>query len=105
VLEELKGQPAIDLDALKAEAIVGGRPIEVGREAPPQESPPPRRKSRSEMTPAELMAEWEAVDARIRAGEDVGEDLARWHRMFQEHPIFKAERRRRDDGDFRMAAG
>lgn len=47
-------------------------------------------RSRRDMAPAELIAEWQAIDARIAGGEEVSSDDAYWHGSFQRHPIFRA---------------
>ena len=119
VREELRG-PA--LDAPPENSIVLGARIvtqEVAqaegralleRDAQPVEARRPLR--RSERSVAENMAEWDALDARIRAGEAVGEDEAYWHESFQRHPSWRAEMKRReahgrggDDAERRRAAG
>ncbi|MBW7901223.1 MAG: Mu transposase C-terminal domain-containing protein [Rhodocyclaceae bacterium] len=51
-------------------------------------SPTPR--SRREMSNDELLAAWQAIDARIAAGEAVSDDDAYWHGSFQRHPIWRA---------------
>lgn len=106
VLEELKGQPVIDLEAMRARPMIGGRPLEIGKQASEKADKQPKKpRCRSEMKPEEVMAEWDAIDARIRGGETVSEADARWHEMFQGHPIWKAEMKRRGKPlDFNEAA-
>lgn len=62
---------------------------------PERPATPSAKPLRSQRTAAENMAEWDAVDARVRAGEAVDEDAAYWHGTFQRHPQWVAEMKRR----------
>lgn len=47
-------------------------------------------RNRREMSNEDLIAEWQAIDARIAGSEEVSGDDAFWHGSFQRHPIFRA---------------
>lgn len=70
---------------------------------------PVRVASRSARPIAEVVDEWLVLDARIAAGEDVGEDDAYWHGSVQKSPAWRAEMKRRESDDLdaegRRAAG
>lgn len=72
--EQLQATPAT-LDEMPAVAA------EIVQSAP---------RSRRDMAPAELIAEWQAIDALIAGGEEVSGDDTFWHGSFQRHPIFRA---------------
>lgn len=70
---------------------------------------PVRVASRSARPIAEVVDEWLVLDARIAAGEDVGDDDAYWHGSVQKSPAWRAEMKRRESDDLdaegRRAAG
>lgn len=113
IREELRG-PA--LEAPKANEIVIAGPairieeaVSVGRrlDAAPAATETPAQ-PRSARPISDVVDEWIALDARIAAGEDVGEDDAYWHGSVQRNPAWRAEMKRRRaeaDAEGRRAAG
>lgn len=101
ILAELHGGQALPAPAA-AQIVIGGRIVareavlarreavtatEEVTEIPaglPRIEPAKPAKTRSEMSAAEIYAEWCAVDARIRAGEDVAETERNFHRRWPE---------------------
>ena len=96
IREELRG-PALDAPAWQPIPTVMPQPE------------PVRVASRSARPIAEVVDEWLVLDARIAAGEDVGEDDAYWHGSVQKSPAWRAEMKRREsediDAEGRRAAG
>lgn len=110
ILEELHGGPALAAPKA-AQVVIGGRVIEhdaisslpAKAETPaPQAIPAPigeRRQRaeeivktvpRSERPAADNYAEWQALDARLQAGETLAEADARWHRSYPNSAQYKA---------------
>lgn len=108
ILEELHGAPAIAAPA-SSQIVLGGRVIDADALAAVSfesteicipatenrrlvtENRPAVPVSRSERTPAENYADWCALDARLKAGDTLGEDDARWHRMYPASAQYRAE--------------
>lgn len=57
-------------------------------EAKPEEAP--KTRSRGDLPPQEVMAEWHGINTRLLAGEMVSEGEANWHSAFQRHSIFRS---------------
>lgn len=104
IREELHGAPALAVP--EGHIVLGTRIVATeiaqaeGRallERDARPASPARPARRSERSVAENMAEWDALDARILAGEHVDEDQAYWHESFQRHPSWRAEMKRRED--------
>lgn len=49
----------------------------------------PEPKDRSQMLPEDNYADWQEIDARILAGEEVGEEDAYWHESYQRTPQYR----------------
>lgn len=115
ILEELHGSPAITAPTAD-QIVLGGRvldmadlsvisqPVEIQQPQAIQkrndEIQKPTEKvvtplSRSERPASENFAEWEALNARILAGEGVSEADARWHRSYQNSAQYRAEAKRK----------
>lgn len=112
IREELRG-PA--LEAPKENEIVIGGPamriddaVALGRElidapaatpkvavATPDVAPKTAPLPRSARPIAEVVDEWQALDARIAAGAAVDDDDAYWHGSVQKNPAWRAEMKRR----------
>lgn len=108
ILEELHGAPALAAPA-SSQIVLGGRVIDADAlAAVPLESTeicipatenrrfvtenrPAVPVSRSDRTPAENYADWCALDASLKAGDTLGEDDARWHRMYPASAQYRAE--------------
>ena len=113
ILEELHGSPAIAAP-VASQIVIGGRVIDaealstIREGAEPQAQrdltshadesaaedcnvvqPAPR--SRSDRTAAENYADWQAIDARLQAGEILADSDARWHRMYPASAQYRAE--------------
>lgn len=58
---------------------------------------------RSERTAAENFAEWQALDARLQAGEEITEADARWHRSYPNSAQYKAHAKKIAAGQTRAA--
>lgn len=82
IREELNG-PALEAPAWQ--------PLPAVKPAVPAPAP-----SRSSRPIAEVVDEWLALDARLRAGEAVTEDEAYWHGSVQKSPAWRAEMKRRE---------
>lgn len=112
ILEELHGAPALAAPA-SSQIVLGGRVIDADAlAAVPLESTeicipatenrrlvtenrPSVPVSRSDRTPAENYADWLALDVRLQAGDTLGEDDARWHRMYPASAQYRAESAKR----------
>jgi putative transposase len=113
ILEELHGAPALAAP-MASQIVLGGRVIdaaalssmsmpdetEAQRALPPAADEVAAEKcnlvqaapaSRSDRTPADNYAEWQAIDARLQAGELLSEPDARWHRMYPASAQYRAE--------------
>jgi putative transposase len=74
----------VTLDAQPAPVSVPTSP------APAQTAPAaPAMRPRSEMSHAELLADWERINSLIASGESVSEQEGFWHQSFQRHPVWK----------------
>lgn len=123
ILEELHGGPAITAPA-GGQVVIGGRVIE--HEAISSKPEVPQTKARpaiadrngerrqraeeivktmprSERTAAENFAEWQALDARLQAGEEITEADARWHRSYPNSAQYKAHVKKIAAGQTRAA--
>lgn len=120
ILEELHGGPA--MAAAASQVVIGGRIIEhdsitrsdrPAKAAPAIESKAAQLKQRAEeitqpvprsdRSPAENYAEWQALDARLQAGEQLTDTDARWHRMFPNSAAYKAHVKKIAAGQSRAA--
>lgn len=122
ILEELHGGPALAAVAA-SRVVIGGRVIEhdsiaaaPAGEAKPQPATPTRTEERkqraaqivqpvprSERHAADNYAEWQAMDTRLQAGEELAEADARWHRSYPNSAQYKAHVKKIAAGQSRAA--
>ncbi|MFZ2269081.1 MAG: Mu transposase C-terminal domain-containing protein [Azonexus sp.] len=123
ILEELNGGPALAA-AAASKVVIGGRiidhdsiqpsaPARQIKAAPAIAKPaeqlqqraaeivPPAQ--RSERTPADNYAEWQALDARLQDGDQLNDTDARWHRMYPNSAAYKAHVKKIAAGHSRAA--
>lgn len=112
ILEELHGGPALAAPSA-SRVVIGGRVIEhdaletvPAPAAKPADAPRHERlqaraeeiakpKPRSERTAAENYAEWQAIDARLLAGDPVTDADAKWHQRYQATAQYRAEAKKK----------
>lgn len=115
ILEELHGRTPIAAPAA-SQIVIGGRVIEHDAlssiQCAPQTVAAPEKTTRidetkaraaeivktiprSERTPEDNYADWQALDARLQAGDPVSEADARWHRSYPQSAQFRAIAKRK----------